>query len=68
MFLSLFIVLLGPGSQRLNIVDQYHTRGKAVFLEVMLETWKESAKYSSLHITPGSMILCDLQQTDVHQT
>jgi len=34
--LSLFIVLLGPASQRLNIiVDQYHTRGKAVFLEVM---------------------------------
>lgn len=34
--LSLFILLLGPPSQRLNIiVDQYHTTGKPVFLEVM---------------------------------
>jgi len=61
MFLSLFIVLLDPDSQGLNIVvDQYHTRGKAVFLEVILETWKESAKYSSVRITPGLVILCDL--------
>jgi len=34
--LSLFILLLGPASQRLMIiVVQYDTRGKAVFLEVV---------------------------------